>query len=149
MLSHLRAKQREQRAQRRNAAAASIIPSNSALLAQASGFSNLANMSVARRTVFLPTMPGSRSGSSTPTTAATPLASLMPVLTTLSGLPTATHRDQPSSQVDQAAANLRTVRNELHRYKEDGLVLVDATHPIDLLRFWEVCSHNSLYLPHH
>ena len=116
MLSHLRAKRREQRVQRRNNTAASAAPINSALFAQASGFSNLANMNVARRTVFLPTMPGSRSGSSTPTTSTTPLASLTPVLTTLSSLPTATRRDQLSSEVDQAAANLRTVRNELHRY---------------------------------
>ena len=144
MLSHLRAKRREQRVQRRNNTAASVAPINSALFAQASGFSNLANMNVARRTVFLPTMPGSRSGSSTPTTSTTPLASLTPVLTTLSSLPTATRRDQLSSEVDQAAANLRTVRNELHRYKEDGLLLAETNHPIDLLRFWEVCSHNDL-----
>ena len=137
MLSHLRAKRRVQRhAQRRDAtASASVMPTNSALFAQASGFSNLANMNVARRTVVLPTMSGSRSGSTTPSATSTPLASLTPLLPGLSSLPTS--RDRPVSESEQAAADLRSVRNELHRYKEDGVICVEGNRPVDLLRFWE------------
>ena len=39
------------------------------------------------------------------------------------------------SESERAAADQR--RNELHRYKEDGVVLLEGNCPIDLLRFWE------------
>ena len=141
MLSHLRAKCCEQCVERCSTAASAVVPTNSALFAQHSGFSNLANMSVARQTVFLLAMSGSRSSSSMPSTSSTPLASLTPLLPSLSSLPI---RDQPMSDAERAAADQHTVVTELHHYKEDGIIVVDGNHPIDLLQFWEVCRIDSI-----
>ena len=41
------------------------------------------------------------------------------------------------SESERAAADQRSVRNELHHYKEDGVVLLEGNCLIDLLRFWE------------
>jgi hypothetical protein len=60
-----------------------------------------------------------------------PLTPILPNITAFPA-PVAT----PATEAEEHARDLRTVRNELKRYKEDPLFAESA--PLDLVRYWDV-----------
>jgi hypothetical protein len=69
-----------------------------------------------------------------------------PILPSLAALPTATGATPPTDsekaaqEAEELARDLRSVRNELHRYKEDALIGDSNVPfaPLDLVRYWDV-----------
>lgn len=133
MLAHCRARRiANATAQQVPLATQTNLPTSSrtnAMLAQARGYAHFMNLSTARRTVSLPS--ASRSSSNTPALT-TPTTPILPNLTALPA-PVAT----PPTEAEEHAHDLRTVRNELNRYKEEPLFAESA--PLDLVRYWGVC----------
>src|SRR6266702_5032673 len=127
-----------------------------AVLAQAQGFVNFTNLSTARRTISLPSLSRSTSNTPMPTTPTTPVSRSTPLtpillgLTALSGISAPVAQAMPPTEAERAALleaeehahDLRAVRNELHRYKEEPLFTENA--PLDLVRYWDVSTAECL-----
>jgi hypothetical protein len=147
MLSHCRAKRIANTAnqQMRPTGQTTISTSSriNAAQAQARGFAHFTSLSTARHTVSLPSI--SRSSSNTPApTAPTPPAfrckPLTPILSDLTALPipitTLTETEKVALEAEEHIRDLCTVRNELHRYKEEPLCPENV--PLDLVSHWDV-----------
>jgi hypothetical protein len=145
MLAHCRARRIANATARQVAPASQTNLSSSrtnAKLAQARRFTHFMNLSTARRTVLLPS--ASRS-SNTPalTTPTTPVSQSMPqtpILPNPTALPAPVAT--PPTEAEEHARDLRTVRNELNRYKEEPLFAESA--PLDLVRYWDVWATKCL-----
>ncbi len=142
MLAHCRAK-RCANAVSQSAASQIGGPTagNGAAIAQARGFANFTSLSIDRQTVLLPSM--ARSLSNTPST--TPLlgpGTLTPILSNLITLPSpivsssTTEEEEAAQEAENQAHDLRTVQNDLHRYKEEPSSPDDV--PLDLVHYWNV-----------
>jgi hypothetical protein len=149
MLAHCRAR-RIANATARQAplATQTNLPTSSrtdAVLAQARAraYTNFMNLSTARRSVSLPS--ASRRSSNTPAlTTTTPVSRSMPltpILPNLTALPAPVAT--PPTEAEEHARDLRTVRNELNRYKEEPLFSEGA--PLDLVRYWDVRPTKCLF----
>jgi hypothetical protein len=126
------------------------IPTSSrtnAALAQARGSTHFTGLSMIRRTVSLPSALRSSSNTpvlTTPTTQSMPLTPILPNLTALP-VPVAippTKAEKAAVEAEEYAHDLRTVRNELSRYKEEPLFAESAK--LDLVRYWDVRSAKCL-----
>ena len=123
--------------------------------AQARGLAFLANLSTARRSVSLPSVASmssrtSHSASAMPSTPANLLSPLplTPILQHVANLPSPTppskadkaaqEAEKAAQEVEELAHDMRTVRNELHRYKDDGVLPEDT--PLDLVGHWDVST---------
>jgi hypothetical protein len=144
MLAHCRA--------RRLAPLPSAQTKNSAAVAQTKGFTKFVNLSTVRRTVSLPSTSRSSSTTPTPSIPTTPSsgsAILTPILSDLISLPPSTtvpsataqppttEAEKAAQEAEDEARDLRTVRNELHCYKEEPPPPDNV--PFDLVRYWNVC----------
>lgn len=101
-------------------------------------YTHFMNLSTARRTVLLPSALRSSSNTPTLTTPTTPVSKNMPptpILPNLTALPAPVAT--PPTEAEEHARDLRAVRNELNRYKEEPLFSESA--PLDLVRYWDVC----------
>jgi hypothetical protein len=146
MLAHCRAR-RLANAVSQPAASRTGVPTagNGAAIAQARGFASLANLSAVRRTVSLPSTTRSSSNTPAPSTPTTPLLgseTLTPILSNLTTLPSptvsspTTEAEKAAQEAEDQACDLRTVRNDLHRYKEEPPPPDNV--PFDLVRYWNV-----------
>jgi hypothetical protein len=81
-----------------------------------------------------------------PTTLAFESTPLTPILSNLTALPvpaaTLTETEKVALEVEEHIRDLCTVRNELHRYKEEPLFPENA--PLDLVGHWDVSLAKSL-----
>ena len=150
MLSYCRAKRiantTAQRASQTIQTSLSLLPTSqaNAILAQARGFTNFTGLSTARRTVSLPSVTRSSSGTpapSTPVFGSAPLTPILPDLIPLSApvgsAPTPpTEAEKAALEAEEHAHDLCAVRNELHRYKEEPLFAESI--PMDLVGYWDV-----------
>lgn len=148
MLSHCQARRAAQKAQ----SLSSFRPqgtrlARTAVNMQAQGFNQLSGLSTARRTVSLPSVArvASRSASNTPMSAVSrPLTPLTPQLATLPAMvsadsPLISFEKTPEEvEAEEHNRDLSTVRNELHRYKEDPLISPDKA--LDLVEYWHVSN---------
>ncbi len=111
-----------------------------AALAQARVLTRFMNLSTARRIVSLPS--ASRSSNiSTLTTPTTPISQSTPLTPNFAALPASvatppTEAEKAALEAEEHVRDLRTVRNELDRYKEEPLFAESA--PLDLVRYWDV-----------
>jgi hypothetical protein len=146
MLSHCRARHISNTTAQQAPTAQTAVPTSSrtnAVLAQSRGFAHFTGLSTARRTVSLPSM--SRSSSNTPaaTTPTTPVSGstpLTPILTNLTALSAPAsvlnEAEKAALEAEERVRDLHSVRNELHRYKEEPLFAENV--PLDLVSYWDV-----------
>jgi hypothetical protein len=108
-------------------------------------FVNFMNLSAVRRTVSLPSATRSSSNAPTPSTRTTPLlgsGTQTPILSNLTTLPSptvsssTTEAEKAAQEAEDQARDLRTVRNDLHRYKQEPPPPDNV--PLDLVRYWNV-----------
>lgn len=135
MLAHCRARRLANRCPvRQLSAIGHLSAGDTAARAQAHGFAQLKTLSTVRRNVSLPSM----SGSNSPSTPLTPALSPLPLPSETLQLPSVpvSQLTAAEKEAEELARDLRTVKNELHRWKEDPLAPDDA--PFDLVRFWDV-----------
>jgi len=119
---------------------------NGVAIAQAWGFANFTNLSTVRRTVSLPSTTRSSSNTPAPSTPTTPLlgpGTLTLILSNLTTLPfstvslsTTTEAEKAAQEAEDQARDLRTIRNDLHYYKEEPPPPDNV--PLDLVHYWNV-----------
>lgn len=145
MIAHCRARRIANASQPAASQAGFPTAGNGAAIAQARGFANFTSLSTTRRTVSLPSTARSSSNTpapSTPTTPSLELGSLTPILSNLTNLPvptvlpSTTEAQKAAQEAEDHAHDLRTVRNDLHRYKEEPPPPNGV--PLDLIRYWNV-----------